>query len=680
MEKTERLLDLVALLLDAREPISFAELRELFPDDYGGSREAAERKLERDKAELVELGVSLEYVDPDRLDERALGGYRIDRKAFFLSDPDLLPEESAALYAAGAAALSTREFPFAQDLRHALRKISLAGDARAVGSAAARRLLVVRPGDPQRAGKLRALAEAVARRKRVHVVYQAPAGLDGKAGSRTERDVDPWGLAFRGAAWRLIGFCHLRTDQRVFLVDRIESVTLNGQKPNTADFEPPADFDAGTAAGRSSKPWQWAHHPPEEVTLRFAVGSEAIAGRVFDAPTGKLAVTNLDGLVPQILSLGDRVWIESPPAAREKVRAALLRIRERLGEEVAPAPEPIATAVATGEPPRRTDVAEEGKRERLRRLLLIVPAARRRPGILLDDLARELGLAPAELREDIDLLALVGRPPFSPDDLIDICVDERDRVSVTLDQSFSRPPQLTALEALALASAAREVASADPAVLVALGKLTATLPARARELYARLASRVAAETPAPKGAGTVLARLRSAAEQHREVALEYDKEGRGAAGERIFHPQGVIDHAGIWYAIGHDVGRGAERTFRVDRILGVRETGGGFPDPGPLDPARFQREQLFFPSGREAAVTLRFSQAAGAWALQRFGPRARQLGDGRVDVSIESAGTGYAVQLALSLAGEAVIATPAHAREALRDEVARALRRAEEVG
>jgi len=55
--------------------------------------------------------------------------------------------------------------------------------------------------------------------------------------------------------------------------------------------------------------------------------------------------------------------------------------------------------------------------------------------------------------------------------LIDISVDERDRVTVALDQSFSRPPQLTPLEALALAAAAQEVAPADPAVMSALAKL-----------------------------------------------------------------------------------------------------------------------------------------------------------------------------------------------------------------
>jgi predicted DNA-binding transcriptional regulator YafY len=679
MEKTERLLDLVALLLDAREPVSFAELRDLFPDEYGGPRGAAERKLERDKAELLELGVPLEYVDPQRLDERELGGYRIDRKSFFLPDPKLMPEESAALYAAGAAALATRDFPFSQDLQHALRKISLAGDTHAVGSTAARRLLVVRPGDPGRAQKLRTLADAVARRKRIHIRYESPPNLEGKPGKRSERDVDPWGLAFRGRAWRLVGWCHEKREQRVFLVDRIESVETNAQKPHTPDFEPAEGFDAAVEADRSSKPWRWAHHAPEEVTLRFAPGSEAIAERVFGIEGRTLTVTNVDGLVPEILSLGDRVQIESPPAAREKVRRALERVLQALEHPVEPEPEPARPPAQDAPPEPRQSAEQDGKRERLRRLLLIVPAARRKPGIKLPELASELGLDGQELREDIDLLGLVGRPPFSPDDLIDISVDERDRVTVTLDQSFSRPPQLTPLEALALAAAALEAAPADPAVASALAKLTRNLTPKARELYAQLAQRIAGSTPAPRGVQSVLAQLRSAAERHRELALEYDKEGRGAAGERVFRPQGVIDHGGVWYVIGHDVGREAERTFRVDRILSVRETGQTFPDQGPLDPARFQREQLFFPSGHEQAVTLRFSPAAAAWALQRYGSRARQLQDGRVDVSIESAGTGYAVQLALSLAGEAEIAGPRQARDALRDEVERALRRSQEI-
>src|SRR5207248_8270471 len=354
-------------------------------------------------------------------------------------------------------------------------------------------------------------------------------------------DVEPWGLAFRGRAWRLVGR-DPEKGQRVFLVERIARIEVNPQKPHTPDFEPPASFDAADAAARSSVPWLWEHHPPQPVRLRFAKGSEAIGERLFDAPEGSLTVTNLDGLVPQLLSLGDRVAVESPAAVQGKIRAALLRIQERLGSP----PEPPAEAFTPARQDARAEpgrIAEpELKRERLRRLLLIVPAARRRPGVKLADLARDLGLDPQDLREDIDLLGLVGRPPFSPDDLIDITVDERDRVTVSLDQSFSRPPQLTPLEALALSAAAEEVAPADPAVHSALARLTGQLPPTARQLYAQLARRLVASTPAPRGARQILAQLRSAAERHREVALEYDKEGRGAAGERMLRPQGVIDH------------------------------------------------------------------------------------------------------------------------------------------
>src|SRR2546426_8465828 len=104
MDRTERLLDLVALLLDAPEPVSFSDLREAFPDDYGGGREAAERKLERDKAELLQLGVPLEFVPPSLEDGRELGGYPLHRGPVFLPGPRPSPRGGAALSAARSAA------------------------------------------------------------------------------------------------------------------------------------------------------------------------------------------------------------------------------------------------------------------------------------------------------------------------------------------------------------------------------------------------------------------------------------------------------------------------------------------------------------------------------------------------------------------------------------------------
>ena len=107
----------------------------------------------------------------------------------------------------------------------------------------------------------------------------------------------------------------------------------------------------------------------------------------------------------------------------------------------------------------------------------------------------------------------------------------------------------------------------------------------------------------------------------------------------------------------------------------MRETGATFPDRGAVDPALFQRPALFFPTGAEKPVTVRFSAATAGWAVARYGDRARWLTGGGVEVPIETAGTGYAVSLVLSFAGAAEIVDPPDARAALRAEVERALSR-----
>src|SRR3954470_12707201 len=102
--------------------MAWAELRDAFPEDYGSaSDEAAERKFERDKAELLELGIPIAYVQGD--DEKK-DGYQVDRDAYYLPELPLTPEELAVLYAAGSAAVASGAFPGQQDLAHALRKIS----------------------------------------------------------------------------------------------------------------------------------------------------------------------------------------------------------------------------------------------------------------------------------------------------------------------------------------------------------------------------------------------------------------------------------------------------------------------------------------------------------------------------------------------------------------------------
>src|SRR5438093_533763 len=109
-------------------------------------------------------------------------------------------------------------------------------------------------------------------------------------------------------------------------------------------------------------------------------------------------------------------------------------------------------------------------------LFFLVPYVAKHPGISVDALAGELGLSKDALLEDLDLLTMVGRPPFQPDDYIDIYVDG-DRVYVDLDQRLSAPPRLTAAEAAALAAAAELLRPAASSELSsALRKLEKVIP------------------------------------------------------------------------------------------------------------------------------------------------------------------------------------------------------------
>lgn len=77
-----------------------------------------------------------------------------------------------------------------------------------------------------------ALSAAARAQQRVHMVYQSAANV------QTQRDVDVYGLGFRGGAWYAVGFCHLRSDVRSFRVDRVCSVEA---LPST--FQRPDGFD-----------------------------------------------------------------------------------------------------------------------------------------------------------------------------------------------------------------------------------------------------------------------------------------------------------------------------------------------------------------------------------------------------------------------------------------------------
>jgi predicted DNA-binding transcriptional regulator YafY len=80
---------------------------------------------------------------------------------------------------------------------------------------------------------LMALTVAAQAQRRVHLRYRSEHGVD------TERDFDPYGLAYRGGAWYAVGMCHLRRSLRSFRLDRMRDV-----QPGEVAFSRPRGFDA----------------------------------------------------------------------------------------------------------------------------------------------------------------------------------------------------------------------------------------------------------------------------------------------------------------------------------------------------------------------------------------------------------------------------------------------------
>jgi proteasome accessory factor B len=339
MQKAQRLLDLAAFLLKAAEPVSWRDIQEQFPEDYAqGTGEASIRKFERDKAELLELGVPVRYVAGD---EDLSAGYLVDKDEFYLPDLKLAPEDLALLYLAGSAAQAKGTFPYARDLGHALNKLSFAARAPGASEAAALATRALSredagegPDPSSVAARLEELSRAIAHRKRVHVVYRGAERRE-----PTERDVDPYGLFQKGGAWFLAGWCHLRKDLRTFHVGRIESLVVNPAAPRTADFQPSPKKDFSLAELATRETWEYSVHAPVRCRVRLdspispeTRGSFGPRARITDEEGGavvELDVTNREGLVRHVLSL-ERAEILAPKALRDRAHEVLAGLAKEL--------------------------------------------------------------------------------------------------------------------------------------------------------------------------------------------------------------------------------------------------------------------------------------------------------------------------------------------------------------
>ncbi len=306
--KLERLLNLTALLLAARLPVTAEEIQRQL--DYPEDKASFRRAFERDKDELRSMGIPLEVsAVPGR--NPPVDGYRIPPEEYALRDPGLSTDELAALHLAASAVQ-------VEGLSSTPGLLKLGG---LVGSPEpdAGVHVVALPADPN----LGVLFEAVSRRNAVELRYRD-----------ADRRIDPWRLEFQRGRWYLTGLDHSHGEERNFRLDRIEgAVQLLEDAP--FDVPPPAEHP-GRARGA------WALGGEEVVTARVRVDAEqapwaiqhvgpdhVVRSEDDGAVVVELPVTNRDAFRSFLLGFLDHAELLDPPELRVELVAWLEQVAAR---------------------------------------------------------------------------------------------------------------------------------------------------------------------------------------------------------------------------------------------------------------------------------------------------------------------------------------------------------------
>lgn len=284
--------------------------------------------------------------------------------------------------------------------------------------------------------------------------------------------------------------------------------------------------------------------------------------------------------------------------------------------------------------------------ERLRRLLFLVPFVSRNQGMNVDEVATAVGCTRAELLEELDMLTLVGRPPFQPDDFVDIYVED-DKVFLELDQRLSAPPRLTASEGVALAASAALLKPQEGGALAtALKKLEAVLPPASMQQYLDMGRVLDVTADGPDSLPTISLAI----VEHRELELDYVNVNKGTHQQRRVRPLELLSHRGQWYLQAFCLTAQAERLFRVDRIAKVALTDVTFTPPQAAHAS---------PGGKaETTVTVRFDPKLARWQQERFGDAAALQPDGSLVVTVPGDSERWLVRWVLSFGGDAVVIEP----------------------
>lgn len=286
--------------------------------------------------------------------------------------------------------------------------------------------------------------------------------------------------------------------------------------------------------------------------------------------------------------------------------------------------------------------------DRLQRLLALVPWVASNNGPTLREVCDRFEITERDLLADLQLVSMVGLPPYTPDELFDVVVEDS-RVWVHVLPSFRRSLRLTPEQALALVAAGASLAAvpgADPDGPLARGlaKLAASLGVDQDE---------AVDVDLGQAAADVLQTLRDASAEHRRVRIDYYSYGRDERTERDIDPYRVYADQGRWYVVAFDHLRAEERLFRVDRVVAAVPLEATF-DP----PTEAPDLAIYAPDAAARRVVLELDAAAG-WVIETYPIDAvEEINDSAIRVTLAISALPWLERLLLGLGSHAKLVSP----------------------
>ncbi|MDG4826384.1 WYL domain-containing protein [Asanoa sp. WMMD1127] len=313
--RTERLVNLVICLLSTRRFLTAAQIAATVPGyehdpEDPKDHEAFQRKFERDKSELRELGVPLETGAASAFDTEP--GYRIARRDYALPDIPLAPDEAAAV---GIAGRLWQHAGLAAAASSGLAKLRAAGvDVDPQATLGVEPIVRVDP-------TFAPLTAAARDRHTVHFDYRVPE-QDGP----TSRRLQPWGVVCWRGRWYVVGHDLDRGAPRCFRLSRVVGTVRLTGRPGA--YQPPKDLDLISYVARFSGPIERTGRATVLVRKGRAAGlrrwaQETAPGAEVDRVV--LRYADVDFIATQLVGYGPDVRVLDPPEVRE---AVIQRLKE----------------------------------------------------------------------------------------------------------------------------------------------------------------------------------------------------------------------------------------------------------------------------------------------------------------------------------------------------------------